>query len=291
MTSNELVAATTLTSLGRLLRPRHWVKNGFVLAPLIFSGSFVHAGAVAQALLVALLFCVAASAAYVFNDLMDAEADRLHPAKVRSRPLASGQVTPGRARALLGVLWAMLLPGFLLAPRATGVIGLYVLLNVAYSLKLKNVPVVDLFTLATGFALRVLAGAVAIAVPLSAWTLITTLCLALYLAAVKRRDELALAGNAGRRVLHSYTVSLLDRYAERAALGAMVFYCLFVVTVRPVLVATVPLVLFGLFRYSFIVDRASGGESPTDSVLRDTPLLVTVLAWAGLCAFLLWPRS
>lgn len=275
----------------RLLRPRHWIKNGFVLAPLIFSGSLVRPQAVAAALVTTLLFCIAASATYVFNDLVDVDADQLHPAKAKTRPLASGLVTRSRARVLLGVLWALLLPGFIPVPGAAAVIGLYVVLNLAYTLRLKDIPVVDLFAIATGFVLRVLAGAVAIGVPLSSWMLITTLCLALYLAAVKRRDELALSGNPGRRVLESYTVPLLDRYAERAALGAIVFYCLFVITVRPALVATVPLVLFGLFRYSFVVDRAAGGESPTDAIWHDVPLLLTVAAWGALCTFLLWPKS
>ena len=272
----------------RLLRPRQWIKNGFVLAPLIFSGTFVRRAAVIDALIATLLFCVGASIIYVFNDLHDLEADRLHPTKRRTRPLAAGLVSLPQARWAMALLSLALLGGLALEPRATGVILFYVLINLAYTVRLKEVPVVDLFAIASGFVLRVQAGAVAIPVALSPWMLITTLCLALYLAAVKRRDELTNSGHATRSVLRLYTPGLLDRFAERAAVGAMVFYGLFVITVRPALAVTIPLVLFGMFRYSFVVDRAGGGESPTDALWRDRPLALTVIGWGLLCAFTLW---
>jgi 4-hydroxybenzoate polyprenyltransferase len=283
------VTPSSAKALLSLLRPRQWIKNGFVLAPLIFSGSFTRSGAVADALFATLLFCVASSAVYVLNDLMDLEADRRHPVKRETRPLAKGTVPVAWAKGLLVTLVFALLSGFAVLPAATLVILGYLLLNVAYSAKLKHLPVVDLFCIASGFVLRVQAGASATFVPLSSWMLITTLCLALYLAAVKRRDELASSGDVGRSVLGLYSTSLLDKYAERSAVGALVFYGLFVITVRPALVITIPLVIFGLFRYSYSVDR-DGGESPTDAVWRDVPLALTVLTWAGLCAYTLWPH-
>jgi len=276
--------------LVRLLRPRQWIKNSFVFAPLIFSGSFVRPTALVDAIVAALLFCVAASATYVFNDLQDREADRRHPVKRHTRPIASGAVSVTNARIVLAALCGTLLSGFLVDVRLTAVIAIYVMLNVAYTIKLKRVPVVDLFALAAGFVLRVEAGAVAIGLVVSPWMLITTLCLALYLAAVKRRDELVGPGVTSREVLRLYTPSLLDKLAERSALGAMVFYGLFVITVRPALVATIPLVLFGMFRYSFIVERTGTGESPTDALWRDRPLALTVVVWTSVCAFTLWPR-
>jgi 4-hydroxybenzoate polyprenyltransferase len=273
-----------------LLRPRDWIKNGFVLAPLIFSSSFTQPGAVQSALVATVLFCLASSAAYVFNDLQDLEADRRHPEKRLKRPLASGRVSPRQAWLVLLGLWsAVLLAGLWSVPVA-GVLAGYIALNVAYSLKLKHVPVVDLFTVAAGFGLRVLAGAVAIGVLPTSWMATTTLCLALYLAAVKRRDELVRSGDGARGVLSRYTVPLLDRFAERAAVAAVVFYALFVITVRPQLGVTVPVVLFGIYRYSYIVDRAAGGESPTDALWRDLPLILTVLVWVALCAVRLWPN-
>lgn len=274
-----------MTAMVRLLRPRQWIKNGFVLAPLIFSGEFAHPEAVANALIACALFCAASSATYVFNDLIDRRADAAHPVKSRTRPLASGAVSPGTARTMLVGLYALVLAGFAWSPPTAAVAVGYVALNIAYTLRLKHVPVVDIFTLAAGFVLRVYAGAVALNVPLSSWMLATTLSLALYLASVKRRDELASSGDGARSVLRYYTLPLLDRYAETAALSALMFYGLFVVTIRPKLNVTLPLVLFGLFRYWFIVDTGKTGESPTDAVWSDWPLILTVVAWAAVCVW------
>jgi decaprenyl-phosphate phosphoribosyltransferase len=274
-----------LPALVRLLRPRQWIKNGFVLAPLIFSGEFAHPDAVVNALIATALFCAASSATYVFNDLIDRHADGAHPVKSRTRPIASGAVSPSAARSLLVALYALVLAGFAWNPATAAVAVGYVVLNIAYTLRLKHVPVIDIFTLAAGFVLRVYAGAVALDVPLSSWMLATTLSLALYLAAVKRRDELAASGDGARSVLRYYTLPLLDRYAQTAALSALMFYGLFVVTIRPKLNVTLPLVLFGLFRYWYIVETGRTSESPTDAVWSDWPLILTVLAWAAVCVW------
>ena len=277
------MAGGLMRDLIALARPRQWIKNGFVLAPLLFSGSFAEPDQVRRALVATLVFCVASAAAYVLNDLLDLEADRLHPIKKARRPLAAGRVSRRQAVWLLWSLWLAVAASAMLTPRPGLVAVAYVALTAAYSLKLKHVPVVDLFVLSAGFVLRVFAGARAIDVVLSPWMLITTLSLALYLAANKRREELTAHGGAGRRVLGTYTPALLARYADWAAVGAMVFYCLFVVTVRPALAASVPLVLFGLFRYAYRVEAAGEGESPTDVVWGDRVLLLTVVAWAALC--------
>lgn len=267
----------------RLLRPRHWIKNGFVLAPLIFSGSFTKPHAILQAIIATGLFCVASSATYVFNDLIDRPTDALHPIKSRTRPLASGAIGVGQARAVLAVLVAIVLASAAWSlPTAAVAVG-YMTLNVAYTLKLKHLPVIDIFVLASGFVFRVFGGAVALDVPLSSWTMVTTLSLALFLASVKRRDELATAGDGARSVLQFYTVRLLDRYAEMASLSAVVFYGLFVVTVRPRLNVTMPLVLFGLFRYWYLVEGGNRGESPTETVWTDPPIILTVVAWVAVC--------
>lgn len=165
------------------------------------------------------------------------------------------------------------------------------MLNLAYSFRLKHQPVLDIFTIAIGFVLRVYAGAVALDVPVSEWMFVTTLCLALYLAAVKRRQEISQSGSQGRKVLGAYSVALIDRYAEMSATGALVFYSMFVMEARPELVITVPLVLFGLFRYWYVVEALEGGESPTDALLSDWQLLATVALWVGACAWSLWPAA
>jgi 4-hydroxybenzoate polyprenyltransferase len=278
-----------MTGLVKLLRPKQWVKNGFVLAPLIFTGAFADRSAVYLAFIATLLFCVASSATYIVNDLRDIERDRRHPKKSKIRPLASGTVSPRHAVILLGILYAILIAGWWVEPRVIPVIAGYLALNVAYTFVLKHQPVIDIFSIAIGFVLRVYAGAVALDVPVSGWMFVTTLCLALYLAAVKRGQELSQSGTEGRQVLEKYSKPLVDRYAEMSATCALVFYSMFVMSSRPQLVITVPVVLFGLFRYWYVVDVLDGGESPTDALLNDWPLLLTVVGWVGACLWALWP--
>ncbi|MDT7521972.1 decaprenyl-phosphate phosphoribosyltransferase [Rhodoferax sp. TBRC 17198] len=276
-------------ALLKLMRPKQWVKNGFVLAPLVFSAAFLDVSAIRHAVMAALFFCVASSATYIINDMYDIERDRRHPKKSKTRPLASGIVSVPAALSLLVVLYGVLLWGWFVAPKVLGVIGAYLVLNLAYTFVLKHQPVVDIFTIAIGFVLRVYAGAMALDVPVSSWMFITTLCLALYLAAVKRRQELSQSGTEGRKVLERYSVSLVDRYAEMSATGALLFYSMFVMSAKLELVITVPLVLFGLFRYWFVVEALDGGESPTDALLADWQLLLTVVLWVAACGWALWP--
>lgn len=281
----------TLRGLICLMRPKQWVKNGFVLAPLIFAGKFLDFAAISVALTATFLFCLAASSAYIVNDIQDRDRDRLHPKKSKTRPIASGAVTTRAAIVLLVALYIVLISvGISMLP-VLGVVIAYLGLNAAYSFWLKYQPVLDIFTVASGFVLRVYAGALALEVPLSAWMFITTFCLALYLAAIKRRQELEQRGAKGRKVLESYTVALVDRYAEMSATGALIFYSLFVMSAKPQLVVSIPFVLFGLFRYWFVVEALDGGESPTDALIADHTLLVTVALWILACGWALWPAS
>lgn len=279
-----------LKGLIALLRIKHWIKNGFVLAPLLFTGAFLSADAVISAFLAAMYFSIASSVTYIMNDIHDIERDRKHPQKSRTRPLAAGIVTIRAAIALIIALLCVLTSAWILMPSILGVIIAYLILNVAYTRYLKHQPVLDIFTIATGFVLRVYAGAIALSVPVSGWMFITTLCLALYLASVKRRQELGQVGVEGREVLEKYSLFLVNRYAEMSATGALVFYALFVVTAKPQLINSVPLVLFGLFRYWYVVDSLDAGESPTDVLLADWPLLLTVIAWLLVCGWALWPK-
>ena len=279
----------TLRGLIQLIRPRQWIKNGFVLAPLMFTGKFLDPLSVEHAFLATFLFSLAASATYVINDLRDIDRDRQHPKKSMTRPLASGRIAPSHAFATLFALYGILFWGWFQAPDVIYIIMIYLALNIAYSFVLKHEPVIDIFTIAIGFVLRVYAGAMALSVPVSSWMFITTLCLALFLAAVKRRQELSQSGTQGRKVLEKYSVGLIDRYAEMSATGALVFYSLFVMSSRPELTISIPLVLFGLFRYWFVVESLDSGESPTDALIGDWQLQLTILLWVSICGYLLWP--
>lgn len=276
-----------LLGILKLIRPKQWVKNGFVFAPLIFSGELLNSTAFSQSLLAAFFFCIASSATYIVNDIHDIELDRKHPKKSKSRPLASGIVSKGEALLILALLYLILIFGYSFMPKVILVIVAYAILNLAYTFVLKHEPVIDIFTIAIGFVLRVIAGAMALDLAASAWMCVTTLCLALYLAAVKRRQELAQSGVDGRKVLKKYSVALVDRYAEMSATGALLFYSMFVMSARPELVITIPLVLYGLFRYWYVVEALDGGESPTDALLADWQLLLVVALWIAACALAL----
>lgn len=284
-------APTVLRGLVALMRPKQWIKNAFVFAPLLFAARFTEPAMQLMALKAAALFCLASSATYVVNDIHDVEHDRRHARKAKTRPLAAGIVSMPMALALLAALYALILAGCITMPAVGAVVAGYVVLNVGYTFVLKHHPVVDIFTIAVSFVLRVWAGSVAVGVPLGSWMAITTLCLALYLAAVKRRQELMQSGGKSRSVLDKYTLRLIDRYAEMSATGAIVFYSLFVMANKPQMAITIPVVLFGLFRYWYVVEALDGGESPTDVLIADLPLLATVLLWIGLCAYQLMPGT
>lgn len=280
-----------LLGLLKLIRLKQWVKNGFVLAPLLFTGEFLNTNALLQAILATIMFCLASSATYVVNDICDIDRDRKHPKKSKTRPLASGQTTVSSALVLLILIYGALTISWTFAPKVLLVIICYLILNLAYTFWLKHQPVIDIFVIAIGFVLRVWAGAVALNVPISGWMFTTTLSLALYLAAVKRGQELSNSGAEGRKVLERYTKPLVDRYAEMSATCALVFYSMFVMSSKPQLVITVPVVLFGLFRYWYVVDVLDGGESPTDALLKDWPLLLTILVWVVACVWAVWPNQ
>lgn len=278
-----------LIGLLRLVRPRQWIKNTFVLAPLVFAREFTNPDSVANALIAFGLFCIASSASYILNDIHDIERDRTHPTKRLSRPLAAGTVSVRAAVGLLVACYCVLVAGWFWSVPTMLAIFAYLALNVAYTYWLKHQPVLDLFSIAGGFVLRAYAGALALSVPLSSWMAITTLCLALYLAAVKRRQELGSHGAESREVLRMYSAALIDRYAEMSATGALIFYSLFVISANAKLAATIPLVIFGLYRYWYVVERLGGGESPTDAVLSDLPLALAIVIWIGVCVVALLP--
>jgi 4-hydroxybenzoate polyprenyltransferase len=278
-------------SLLSLLRPKQWVKNSFVLAPLIFSGSFMNEVMISKALLVMLMFCVASSAGYIVNDMYDVDYDRKHPNKSKNRPIASGAISMLQASVLLLILYGLLALYLWVNKPAAIVLWGYIVLNIAYTFQLKHMPVIDIFTIAIGFVLRVYGGAVGLGLAASHWMFVTTLSLALFLAAIKRRQELMLNGTEGRKVLKHYSFKVVDRFAEMAATGALLFYSLFVMTVRQELIITIPLVLFGLFRYWYIVDLLQGGESPTDVLLTDIQLMLTIALWVSVSAWALWTTA
>jgi len=272
------------------LRPHQWTKNLVVLLPLVFSKHLFEEDAALRAGLAFVIFCVLSGAVYLVNDLRDLEQDRLHPRK-RSRPLASGALPVGVARGaaillLAGGLGAALIlgPGFAAACLA------YVVLNLAYSFGLKNVVILDVLAVSLGFVIRAVAGALAIDVRFSSWLLVCTILLALFLSLAKRRHELVsldAVASEHRQILAEYSPYLLDQMISvvtASCLTAYAFYTMAPETVAKYqterLALTIPFVLYGIFRYLYLVHRRERGGSPTDILLTDRPLLAAVALWA-----------
>jgi 4-hydroxybenzoate polyprenyltransferase len=275
----------------RVMRPRQWAKNVFVLAPLVFAQELGDARAVGLALLAFALFCVLSSSVYVLNDLVDADADRAHPDK-RHRPIAARELGEGAAGGLAVVLALAGLAGaFAIGPRFGAVAAGYLALNLAYSFALKRMVIVDVMTVAAGFLLRAWAGAVVLDVALSRWLVLCTGLLALFLGFVKRRQELIardLDGGQGRAILREYSASFLDQMISVVTASTVVAYALYAFDPEvgqklgtQHLGLTVPFVLFGIFRYLYLVHRRGQGENPTLLLFADVPLLLNVVLWAG----------
>jgi len=271
-----------------LLRWHQWPKNLFVFAGLVFARRAGDPAAWADALAACLLFCAASSWGYVLNDLRDLADDRRHPLK-RSRPLAAGAVPPASARALLLAGAPPLVAGtLLLEPALAPAIGGYLLLQTAYTFVLKRVPLLDLFAIATGFVLRILAGTVAVGVPASSWVLLCGGALALFLAACKRRTEVADEAGDGR--LRGYSPRFLDQATTVLAVATVVFYGLYcseLNTTRPGgrdLLWTLPFAVYGVLRYLWLVERHRGSGR---GLLVDGPLLAAAALWLGCALWLL----
>ena len=283
-----------MSGIIRSMRPEQWLKNGFVLAPIVFSGLVGDPDAWLRTVLAVAAFCAASSAVYLVNDVIDREADRSHPIK-KDRAIASGEVSVATALLVALVLVAAAaVVAVWLGGWFPSMLAAYVLLVLLYSALLKRAVFLDVLVVAAGFVLRVVGGAVAIDVPVSRWILVVTYLLALYLALGKRRSELVLLGaEAGnhRVVLGHYTLPMVDQ-AISVVLGATVLaYALYTVapdTVAKVgsegLLATVPIVLYGLFRYLYLLHRHELGGSPTKALLTDRPLLVCVVVWLAVAA-------
>ncbi|HJO80876.1 MAG TPA: decaprenyl-phosphate phosphoribosyltransferase [SAR202 cluster bacterium] len=287
----------------RTMRPRQWTKNLLVFLALFFtineawtlddlSAAFEFVGRSFGALAV---FCALSGAVYIINDVTDAESDRAHPRK-RTRPIASGDLAAKPALFVAVALIAAVLGGaFALDPMFGGVAVGYVATTVAYSFVLKNVILLDVFAVAAGFVLRVVAGAAVLDVPISPWLYLCTGLGALYIALSKRRSELASAGEAAanqRGILGRYSLGLLDQLSGVVATSAMISYSLYTFTApnlpdNHTMMLTIPFVGYGLFRYMYLVHSHNLGENPEEIILTDFPMTASIVLWTATTAWVL----
>ncbi len=278
-----------LRALLKTMRPRQWTKNLFIFAALVFDKQLFIPASLLRTIAGFVLFCLISSAVYIFNDLADVEADREHPEK-RKRPIPSGQL-PVRVAWVAGIVLVVLSIGlgYLLSPRFAAVVTTYLLLFLAYSKWLKHILIVDVLILAAGFVLRVVAGVTLIhVVRFSPWLYVVMTLLALYLGFGKRRAELALlSDDAGthRKVLHGYTIPLLDQYIVIVSATTIVAYSFYTFSAPNVpsnhsMMLSIPFVVYAIFRYLYLVQVKEGGGEPEEILLTDRPFQVGLLLWA-----------
>jgi 4-hydroxybenzoate polyprenyltransferase len=274
------------------LRPRQWTKNGLVLAALLFSSTFTDAREAAKALVAVVAFCLLSSTGYVYNDLRDVSSDRQHPTK-RHRPLAAGELSERGAWLLMaGSFGGACVLSLWLGPRFLLVAGLYFATTLAYSLHFKHIVILDVMALAGCYIWRAAAGAVAIDVRISPWLLVCTAFGALFLGFNKRRGEIVLLEGkhtGTRKALAHYSPAMLQEFQAITTSGTIISYALYTVQGSPTprLLLTLPYVLFGIFRYIYLMDQRGEGAAPDETLLRDRPIQVTILLYVVTAAAVL----
>ncbi len=272
------------------LRPKQWTKNLFIFAGILFSQNIFNFPLLLEVIVAFLIFCFLSGAVYILNDLTDLEQDRRHPVKSR-RPLASGRLKVSHAiLALMIFIPSSLVMSYSLRPSFFLVALAYFLLQLAYSFYLKRIVILDVFAIACGFVLRVVAGAVAINVEISSWLLICTILLSLFLGLSKRRHELVVLEEGAqnhRKVLAEYSPYLLDQMISVVTASTVVAYALYTMSEETIerfdtrnLIFTIPFVLYGIFRYLYLIHQKGAGGNPEDILVADKPLMIDIFLWA-----------
>lgn len=270
-------------------RPHHWIKNTFVFAPLIFSGRFTHIDMCLKATLAFISFCMASSAIYAVNDICDQEEDRRHPIK-KFRPIADGAISPGSAIIMSGILFilGLTLASFLNWPLML-IVLIYFIINIAYSISIKHIAILDVLTISAGFVLRIVGGGLSISVVPSYWLILCTVMISLFLGFTKRRVELLAVDidkNNSRPVLKDYSISFLDQVIPIVTGTTILAYALYTVDEHTQMVLgtramllTLPFVIYGLLRYIYIIYHLKQYADPTENLIRDIPTIINLLLW------------
>jgi 4-hydroxybenzoate polyprenyltransferase len=290
-----------LLALLKTMRPKQWPKNGFLYAGMIFDGQLTNPIALARTTAGFLIFCLLSSVVYIINDLVDIEADRQHPTK-RFRPIPSGELPLPAARIAVVVLLLIAFPlAYWLSPVFAGVALAYVAINLAYSFWLKHIPILDVMVLASLYVLRVAAGVELVVVgSFSPWLYVFTTFLALFLGIGKRRAELNLSNNSGaaRRVLEGYTLPLLDQLLSIASNLTIITYSFYTFTAQNLpknhtMMLTIPFVIYGIFRYLYLIQVEHSGAAPEEVLFTDRPLQASLICFgvAILIIFYYLPRT
>ena len=262
-----------------LFRVNHYIKNLLVFAPLLFTSGLSDLSKLVLSFKAFIIFSLIASVVYVINDLFDIKFDKKHPQKRKLKPLASGKISISFAYFSIAILSIISIFILLNNKNLINVFLIYIIMNVFYSFFLKFIPILDIFILSFNYILRVYAGSVIIDVPLSNWMAITIFAGAIFISALKRRQEITMYGTSSRPVLKKYSINYLNKIADYSAILSIVFYCLYVISVNEKLVITIPLVLFGILRYSYLSESKNFSDSPIDEIIKDKQNLILVIIW------------
>lgn len=284
MIFNKIIFKNKLIGIVKISRPRQWIKNLFVFAALIFSEKFFDYVSILKTIAIFLSFCVASFLVYVINDYLDVENDKKHPKK-RNRPIASGIITKREALFLIGIVSIVLIVVMMIYRNVISIVLLaYLINNIFYSIRIKHIVILDIMSIALGFLLRVIVGALAINVSVSPWILLCTLLLSLFLGFSKRRNELILLGEESekhRRILEEYSVEFIDSMLSIVTACTVMSYSLytFFAYSEKSMMLTIPFVLYGIFRYQYLIHKRREGGSPEEIAISDKPLLLSILLW------------
>lgn len=285
---------TKIAAYIKLLRPKQWIKNLFVIAPLIFAKHVFEYDYIVKIVVAFILFCLISSGVYVLNDIIDCEKDRLHPKK-KNRPIASGLISKTEGIVLLVITLPLVIGISFYADSFFGLaILLYFINNVLYSYKIKHMVILDVMSIALGFLLRVIGGGLIIKVNISPWILLCTLLLSLFLGFSKRRNELVVLENGAeshRKILEEYSLEFIDNMLSIVTASTVMAYCLYTFSANNGnfrMMITIPFVLYGIFRYQYIIYKKKEGGSPEDTVLSDIPLIISILLWGLISIVILY---
>ena len=262
-----------------LFRVNHYIKNLLVFTPLLFTSGLSDLSKLVLSFKAFIIFSLIASVVYIINDLFDIKFDKKHPQKRKLKPLASGKISISLAYFSIAILSIISIFILLNNKNLINVFLIYIIMNVFYSFFLKFIPILDIFILSFNYILRVYAGSVIIDVPLSNWMAITIFAGAIFISALKRRQEIIIHGTSSRPVLKKYSINYLNKIADYSAILSIVFYCLYVISVNEKLVITIPLVLFGILRYNHLSESKNFSDSPIDEIIKDKQNLISVIIW------------
>ena len=288
-----------ILKLFELIRPKQWIKNLFLFAPILFAGQLLNLGLLSKNIIAFVAFCGISSCVYIINDIVDIESDRVHRKK-RYRPLASGDITIKTAVVFLVILLILTILLSLTLNLYFGItVFTYFMINILYSFKVKHIVILDVFFVSFGFMLRVAAGAAAISVPVSSWMILTTIFISLFLAISKRRAELSQIEQENiekqRKVLDHYAIEFTEQMNTIAATGTIICYALYTVSSKAIstfqtdkLIYTTPFVIYGIFRYLYLIHKKNLGESPTQIVTKDIPIIINTIIWFIVSALIIY---